>query len=323
MSISIALATQNGHPFLEKQLQSVLNQTLPPDEIIVSDDGSTDGTVDILNRYCKKHDKIKLIYSKYPGINKNFESALTACSGNFIALCDQDDLWAEDKLSRLAAAFTEGTLLAYGRSTLIDSKDRQLKKPAEDYLGFRRYRTGHQPLYFLFSNCISGHTMMVKKELVETSVPIPDNCMYDHWLALVGASKSDIVHVPEAITYHRIHTSNTVNNQEKNREIKKRRKKLSKYERDHIQRTTLLSHLQRVADEGNRLNNSEREFLSRLLHFVSLAEDQIFSLPLFFLLWGRRHELFNNNLLRECRNRSLGGRYHKFLDFLLQRTNTA
>lgn len=162
--------------------------------------------------------------------------------------------------------------------------------------------------------------MMVKKELVDCALPIPENCMYDHWLALTAASKSDIVHVPEAITYHRIHTSNTVNNQEKNRENKRRRKKVSKYERDSMQRKMLLLRLQQAANEGDGLNRAERDFLSRLLSYVTLADGQIFSLPLFLLLWGRRHELFNDNVLRECRNRSLGGRYHKILDSFLQRS---
>ena len=164
--------------------------------------------------------------------------------------------------------------------------------------------------------------MMVKKELVDSALPVPDNCLYDHWLALTAASKSDIVHVPEAVTYHRIHTANTVNNQDKNREKKRQGKKPSKYKRDNMQRKTLLLRLQQAAHQGKALNSSEREFLSRLLSLVTVAENQIFSLPLFFLLWGRRHELFNDNLLRECRNRSLGGRYHKILDSFLQRTVT-
>lgn len=319
MNISIALATHNGQQYLEKQLQSLLGQSLPPDEIVVSDDHSTDGTIEILDRYSRKHPQIKLLDAKGRGINPTFQNVLAACRGRFIALCDQDDVWDEDKLSHLAAAFTGTTLLAYGRSVLIDSQDRRLTTTVEEYIGFEHYRSGHQPLYFFFSNCISGHAMMIKKELVDCALPIPDSCMYDHWLALTAASKSDIVHVPEAITFHRIHSASTVNNQEKNRETKRRRKKSSKYERDSIQRAALLLRLQQAANEGDGLNSSERDFLSRLLALVTLAEHQIFSLPLFLLLWRRRHELFTTNVLRECRNRSLGGRYHKILDYLLPR----
>jgi len=319
MKISIALATHNGCDYLEKQLESLLRQTLPPVEIIISDDGSTDGTWEILDGYCKNHRNIRVIHSNFRGINANFQNAISACRGDFIALCDQDDVWKENKLEKLVARFTDRVLLVYGKSVLVDHKGRQLSVPAEDYLEFHSCRSGHIPLYFLFSNCISGHAMMIRRKLVDYALPFPGNCIYDHWLALIASAKSDIVFATDAITYHRIHTSNAANNQEKNRREKRLRPKPSKCERFTRQQSTFYLRLKKAITEGDDLAPAERDYLARLLDLTLVSEDCFFNFQLFFLLWRRRHQLFHGNLLRECRNRALGRNYYKLLDSLSKR----
>lgn len=319
MNISIAMATHNGHKHLEKQLKSLLHQTLLPREIVISDDGSTDGTCALLDFYAREYGFIKILNSKSSGVNENFQNAVSACRGDHIAFCDQDDIWEKDKLAQLAARFSNGILLAYGKSILIDYGDRQLPLVTEDYLGFRRYRDGHVPFYFLFSNCVSGHSMMIKKELLNEAFPFPANCMYDHWLALIASVKSDIVFIPEAITYHRIHSSNVTNNRERNREKKQHRSKGSKHHKFTEQRAALLLRLRKALSSGDGLSQPEREYLSQLLKQVTLSENRFFNLQLFLLLYRQGHSLFHGNRLRECRNGALGGRYFKFMDFLLKR----
>lgn len=316
MHISIALATHNGRIHLEKQLQSLLQQTYPPREIIISDDGSTDGTLELLDKYCREHSLITVLHSEKKGINNNFENAAAHCGGEYIAFCDQDDIWADDKLAQLVSGFTERVLLTYGVSILIDENDRQLPVSAEEYLGFQNYRTGHLPFFFYFSNCISGHTMMVRKKLVECALPFPDTCMYDQWLALIASVKSEIIHVPEACTFHRIHSFNTINNQEKNRARKKRMEKPLKYEKFSKHRAKHLVMLEKGLLESETLIPAEREDLSRLLHHIRTGDKKFFNIWLYLLLLRRRHQLFHGNQLRECRNRSLGGRYFKLLDLL-------
>lgn len=322
MNISIALATHNGLTHLEKQLESLLHQTLRPQQIVISDDGSTDGTCALLDEYSRKYSFIRIVHTDHAGINGNFQNALLACSGEYIAFCDQDDIWDKDKLVRLAAGFSDKTLLAYGKSILIDAEDRQIPMVSEKYLGFRHYRAGHLPYFFLFSNCISGHAMMIRKSLIESALPFPDGCMYDHWLALIASVKSAIAYVPEAVTYHRIHSSNAVNNLEENRAQKKQKPKGSKYKKFTDQRAALLLRLEKALSEGDGLKPFESDYLSQLSAQVSLAEKQFFNLQLFLLLYRQRHQLFHGHVLRECRNRALGGRYFKLLDTVLKRPNS-
>ena len=315
MNISIVLATYNGRAHLEKQLQSLLQQTCMPKEIIISDDGSTDGTCELLEKYCRENKIIQVIHSENQGINKNFQNAVSICSGEYIAFCDQDDIWAEDKLARLSSQFSEKILLVYGKSVLIDADDRQLPESFEKYVGFKSYRGGHLPFYFYFSNCISGHAMMVRKDLIEHALPFPESCMYDQWLALIASAKSEIVHVREAVTFHRIHSLNAINNQEINRDKKSRKIKPSKYEKYVDHQAKHLTLLEKGLAESETLSPSDLEYLSRLFDHIKRSEKRFFDLRLFLLLIQKRHQLFHGNMLRECRNRALGGRYYRFLDF--------
>jgi len=97
-SISIAIATYNGGLFLREQLDSLYNQTRLADEIVVSDDGSTDNTLDILEEYHQRYGLTYSINSGRHGVNANFFRAISQCTGDFIQICDQDDIWLPNKL---------------------------------------------------------------------------------------------------------------------------------------------------------------------------------------------------------------------------------
>jgi len=93
-TISVALCTYNGELYLREQLESILKQTFPPDEIIICDDGSTDTTIKILEEFRRKSFiPVKVYYNKENlGVSKNFEKAISLCSGDIIFLSDQDDV---------------------------------------------------------------------------------------------------------------------------------------------------------------------------------------------------------------------------------------
>src|SRR5258708_3925751 len=98
--VSIALCTYNGEAYLKEQLDSLIDQTYPNCEIIIVDDCSKDGTVDILKQYANEYTQIKLyINTENLGYTKNFEKAIVLCNGEYIALCDQDDIWDKNKIS--------------------------------------------------------------------------------------------------------------------------------------------------------------------------------------------------------------------------------
>ena len=96
--ISIALPTYNGEKYIREQLDSIYNQTLVPDEVVVVDDCSTDNTVNILEEYSQRYGLKYFVNDSNIGYNKNFEKAIRLCAGDYIALSDQDDVWFPTKI---------------------------------------------------------------------------------------------------------------------------------------------------------------------------------------------------------------------------------
>jgi glycosyltransferase involved in cell wall biosynthesis len=97
--ISIAMCTYNGERFIKEQLDSILNQTYKNFELIITDDDSSDKTITIIKEYIKQDKRIKLYQNNSNlGFIKNFEKAISLCSGDYIVLADQDDIWKVNKL---------------------------------------------------------------------------------------------------------------------------------------------------------------------------------------------------------------------------------
>jgi len=114
MKISIALATFNGAKYLAEQLDSIKRQSLQPIELIISDDASTDDTAEIARRFARDAGfEVKVdVHPKLPGYNENFIRAIMQCTGEVVALCDQDDVWAENKLEAAALQFRDPAVMA-------------------------------------------------------------------------------------------------------------------------------------------------------------------------------------------------------------------
>ncbi|MDA9787016.1 glycosyltransferase, partial [Pontimonas sp.] len=125
--VSVVVCTYNGEKYLREQLRSILDQTRPADEIVVSDDGSTDSTLEIVAELSSGAGGTgtplwNVQKRKRPmGVSGNFASALAKAQGEFIALADQDDVWEPDRLEKSLAQFRDGVLLTHSDATLIDS----------------------------------------------------------------------------------------------------------------------------------------------------------------------------------------------------------
>jgi len=125
MKISIALATFNGGAFLGEQLDSIRRQSLQPAELIVSDDASTDDTVEVARRFADQAPfKVTVdCHSKLGNYNENFVRAIGQCTGDIVVLCDQDDVWADNKLAVAAAEFRDPTVMAVShRVQVVDER---------------------------------------------------------------------------------------------------------------------------------------------------------------------------------------------------------
>ena len=121
--ISIAMATYNGELFIREQLDSILTQTLSDWELIVCDDGSTDNTLSILQEYANNDSRIKIYQNETNlGFKRNFEKAIGLCSGECIALCDQDDIWYPNHLEILLNLIGNNSL-SIGNSDIVDTNN--------------------------------------------------------------------------------------------------------------------------------------------------------------------------------------------------------
>jgi glycosyltransferase involved in cell wall biosynthesis len=122
-AISVAMATYNGETYLDEQLDSLAAQTRPPDELVVRDDGSEDGTVDVLHAFARRASFRVEVLAGGPrlGYAQNFMAASRACSGDLVFFADQDDLWRPTKLARVAQQVRRGQPRAvFHDVTLVD-----------------------------------------------------------------------------------------------------------------------------------------------------------------------------------------------------------
>ncbi|HWV31931.1 MAG TPA: glycosyltransferase family 2 protein [Dyadobacter sp.] len=203
--ISIALCTYNGSAFLREQLDSVIAQRYTHWELVVVDDCSTDATRSILEEYADRDARIRLHYNRQNlGYNKNFEKALGLCEAELIAICDQDDIWHREKLEKQVRLIGDHTLV-YHDSEFIDAGGRSMDRRISDKLNFYR---GNAPEVFLFLNCVSGHSILMKKQVLQKSLPFPESFHYDQWLAFNAACLGSIDFLPEALVQYRQHSGN-------------------------------------------------------------------------------------------------------------------
>lgn len=203
--ISIAMCTYNGREFLEEQLDSIVSQTLAEWEIIIVDDCSSDETRTILNAYAERDARFK-VYSNDQnlGYNKNFEKALQLCQGTFIAICDQDDIWRKDKLEVQFNAIGDNQLI-YHDSEFINQSGAPLDYRMSDKFNFYR---GSDPEVFLYFNCVSGHSIMLKSVVVKAALPFPEDFHYDQWLAYNATLLGSIDFVNQPLVRYRQHQNN-------------------------------------------------------------------------------------------------------------------
>lgn len=194
------MTTYNGGLFLKKQLDSILNQTEKVCEIIVCDDGSSDETLQILEEYSKLTNLKYFVNEKNLGFVKNFERALSLCSGEYIFLADQDDIWYSDKVEVLVDSIGDN-LLIHSDCDLINEKDEVF------FRNFKGEMKTHKDAEdFLFNNVVTGCTSMIHRDLLRDTIPFPSGISYHDWyLAIHAAYQGKITYTPKSLTGYRQH----------------------------------------------------------------------------------------------------------------------
>lgn len=208
--VSIAVTTYNGAKYLRAQLDSLLAQDYSNVEILVADDGSSDATLDILREYESQPNFTWWQNENNLGYIKNFESVIEKCSGQFIALCDQDDIWYPGKISHSLAKLREDdALLAYCDADLIASDDTLIGANLLSH-SISGPISGTQYRKFYLLNTINGCTAVISRELFEMATPFPREIPHDWWLAYVASVQGRLSFLGERLLGYRMHSNNTV-----------------------------------------------------------------------------------------------------------------
>ena len=207
MKVSVVLCTYQGEHFLQEQLQSILAQTRRPDEIIVSDDASTDSTTDIAEKLLHGSGIAYEIHvnEQNLGFRQNFAQAMRRASGDILLLSDQDDVWHPEKIARMLVPFEQSeTLMAFHDAVLVDSALQPLAPSFWRTMTFdpAPFQAGDYRR-LLVSNVVQGSASAFRRSLLADALPIPDVAIHDEWLALFAALRSGLVPVPDVLMCYR------------------------------------------------------------------------------------------------------------------------
>lgn len=215
--IDILLATYNGEKYLKEQIDSILNQTYKNINLIISDDGSTDNTVKILEELEKKDNRIKLfVQSKNLGVVKNIEFLLKQIESDYYMLSDQDDIWLPEKVEKSIQKLKEENAdLVFGDLEVVDKDLNTIYPSFGDFMllnkKIKKY-INSKKLNYLY-NCVTGCTILAKKSTLEKILPLPDNSKYlihDHWIGIMVSIYGKVTYIPEKYIKYRQHGNNQV-----------------------------------------------------------------------------------------------------------------
>lgn len=207
--ISVCIATHNGAHYIKEQIGSILCQLGINDEIIISDDGSTDNTIDILLAFNDK--RIKIHFYKQPVKSKhshtyvcrNFENALRYAKGEYIFLADQDDWWMPNKVEKCVAALTNNILVVHQAEVCDRSLNFKGMLMYEDNFVFKNYLSLRRGKYY-------GCTLAFRKELLDYVLPFPMKLiLHDQWIGCMAELKGDVYYERVPLIKYRLHGDNT------------------------------------------------------------------------------------------------------------------
>ena len=215
--IDILLPTYNGEKYIKEQLDSILQQTYQNIRIIISDDCSKDSTPEILKQYSEK-DKRIIVYLQEQnlGVVKNIEFLLKKVENNFYMLSDQDDVWKPEKIEKsLETLKKEKADLVFGDLEVVDQNLKTIYPSFGDFMLLNRkiHKTiNSYKLNYLY-NCVTGCTVIAKKETIEKILPLPQKSKYlihDHWIGLMASLNGKLAYMDEKYIKYRQHGDNQV-----------------------------------------------------------------------------------------------------------------
>lgn len=203
--ISVCMASYNGEKFIKEQINSILEQLSENDELIISDDGSTDTTCMIVEEY--QDQRIKLIHNhNHHGYTANFYNALKVAKGDYIFLSDQDDVWDKDKVN-IVLEYLQNYDFVHTNAIITDS---HLNPTCYSRNDFYNVKSGF--LNNLLRSRYLGCCMAFRKEVLQSIFPVPtytNRYPHDLWIALIASKYFKSVLIKEPLIFYRRHENNS------------------------------------------------------------------------------------------------------------------
>ncbi len=274
MRISVVVCTYNGEKYIREQLQSILDQTMPVNEIIVCDDNSSDGTKGIIDSFLKSESTIQntevhLYRNNYNlGVTKNFEQALSYCTGDVIFLSDQDDIWTREKVEKCVNVFlrNQKCLMLFSNALLIDSQGKSLNQNLWDRVSVPR-KADYKVTDFVGTRFVTGATAAIRRELLCKTLPIPDCWIHDAWLAMNASLYGELEAIDDNLIMYRQHEANVIGASKRSliEQIRHTKKNIGKsMEFRNTMMNRFSSFMERNAAD---LNQAEKEVINECIGF--------------------------------------------------------
>ena len=214
-NISVAMATFNGEKYISEQLDSIIAQLGGEDELIISDDKSSDNTVEIVKGYMDTDDRIKLFSNLNSGVINNFENAIKLCNNEIVFLCDQDDVWVKNKVAVTKKYFENDNELMVVVSDAYVTDDK-LNVIIDSFYKSRNSKKG--VVRNIIKNSYLGCTMAFRQSAKPYFLPIPSNIgMHDMWIGISMEMFGKTQFIAEKLVYYRRHESTVTKVNEKSK----------------------------------------------------------------------------------------------------------
>jgi len=204
-SISVAMATYNGEKYIMEQLESILPQLSQNDEIVISDDGSTDKTIDIIKKIDDK--RIKVIKGPRRGVKQNFANSISNCKGKYIFLSDQDDIWMPNKVEEVLKCFEEtGAMCVIHDCDVVNGDNTEIL--IDSFFNYRGSKSGI--FHNIVKNGYIGCCMAINIDAREYILPISNKVeMHDQWVGIICEKHGKSIFLNKKLIHYRRHNENT------------------------------------------------------------------------------------------------------------------
>ena len=266
MKISVIVATYNGEKYINEQLNSIINQTVKPDEILVFDDCSKDRTVNIVNEIFLKENNENykvFINSVNKGFMSNFIEALKKVKGDIIFFSDQDDIFDRYKFEEMLKVFIEhkDCMVLNSRYVYINDKGEIQSKLKYDVDNFNGKVTKMSSIDYFFKSNFPGFAMAIRKEIVKQVLLYDYKLISGHdiYINMIGLFYDGCYLINKKLNYHRIHLANTTRKINDDNKDNISRKKQKKKELENLE--LLLKFLKREKLKNIDINFVEKKIL--------------------------------------------------------------